>query len=93
MVEGAAECARLSGLQKNKSVLLMEVLVRSCRKDMKWLSRIAFHCVMANNFRFNMQMSAKEKYLAWHRLIYSIIGSRAKIKTTTGWWWGGRNLL
>lgn len=57
--------------------------MRSCRKDVKWLSRIAFHCVVANNFRFNMQMSAKEKYLAWQRLIYSIIGSRVKIKTTT----------
>lgn len=83
MVQGTAECARLSSLQKNRSMLLMEVLVRSCRKDVKWLSRIAFHCVMANNFRFNMQMSAKEKYLVWQRLIYSIIGSRVKIKTTT----------
>lgn len=83
MVQGTAECARLSSLQKNRSALLMEVLVRSCRKDVKWLSRIAFHCVMTNNFRFNMQMSAKEKYLVWQRLIYSIIGSRVKIKTTT----------
>jgi len=66
-----------------KQVGVTEVLVRSCRKDVKWLSRIAFHCVMANNFRFNMQMSAKEKYLVWQRLIYSIIGSRVKIKTTT----------
>lgn len=82
-MQGTAECARLSGLQKNRLVLLTEVLVRSCRKDVKWLSRIAFHCVMANNFRFNMQMSAKEKYLVWQRLIYSIIGSRVKIKTTT----------
>lgn len=68
---------------KNRLVLLVEVLVRSCRKDVKWLSRIAFHCVMANNFRFNKQMSAKEKYLVWQRLIYSIVGSRVKIKTTT----------
>lgn len=82
-MQGRAECARLSGLQKARSVLRTEVLVRSCRKDVKWLSRIAFHCVMANNFRFNMQMSAKEKYLVWQRLIYSIIGSRVKIKTTT----------
>lgn len=30
-----------------------------------------------------MQTAAKEKYLVWQRLIYSIMGSRVKIKTTT----------
>lgn len=68
---------------KGRLVWLTEVLVRSCRKDVKWLSRIAFHCVTANNFRFNMQTAAKEKYLVWQGLIYSIMGSRVKIKTTT----------